>query len=183
MAEHAAGKRPCLEEDGEAGEGNAKRKRAVEGLIETEGMKKGPETLAEEAAGAAAFLHDLPSMTKRRDVLNIVHAMQRHRMHNEVQEAACRALLKLTPCVEPQEWRKVWDERGSALDSLMAEYDELAAHGVIDIVSQAMWTHVESSSVVESGCKVLGCVARCRHNEAKIAEAGGFEAIIEGTCL
>ena len=54
----------------------------------------------------------------------------------------------------------------------------LAAHGVIDAVSQAMATHACSASVVEAGCKVLRTIARSAENKVKIAEAGGIKAFL-----
>ena len=104
-----------------------------------------------------------------------------------MQEAACRALVELTPGKDTKEWRKVLKEGGSALAGLRAEYAALAAHGVIDAMVQAMATHACSASVVEAGCKVLRAMARNVDNcvkiaeadhQVKIAKAGGIEAIL-----
>jgi hypothetical protein len=149
---------------------------------EAAAMEQSPATEAEEAAGASVFLRNLPFLTERRAVRRIVLTMESHRMHREVQEAACRALAELTPCVETEteEYRNLEVEGGSALDGLIAEYDVLAAHNVIAGVLQAMSTHAVSSSVVALGCKVLRELARSKANEVKIAKAGGIEAIIAG---
>jgi hypothetical protein len=130
--------------------------------------------------GASDFLRDLQALTQQRAVREIVLAMERHRVHRQVQEEACRVLVELTPSVEDEEWRRIWDEGGSALAGLRAEYAALAAHGVINAVSQAMATHACSASVVKSGCKVLGAMARNDDNKVKIAEAGGITAIVGG---
>jgi hypothetical protein len=138
----------------------------------------GPASEAEEAAAAGVFLRNLPVLTERHAVREIVLAMESHRMHREVQEATCRSLVELTPSVANEEWYKIWGEGGSALAGLKTEYCALAAHGVIGAVSQAMTTHACSASVLEAGCKVLGAMARNDENRVKIAEAGGIEVIL-----
>ena len=127
---------------------------------------------------ASAFLRKLALLRQQGHVSEIVQAMKMHAVHRRVQEAASQALLSLTPSADGEEWNKIWEEKGAAFEVMMKTYDDLAERGVIEVLVQAMTTHLASEVVVASACKVLWLLSRSKLNKEIMADKGGIKALI-----
>ena len=126
----------------------------------------------------AKFERSIESLKSQKNIAAIVSGMKLHATHAGIQEKACEAVLELTPCVETEEWRKVRDEKGDALDSVMAKYAEFATLGVIEHLVQVLSLHMQSTSAVISTCKIIRCISRNDDNKVLIAKEGGIPLIL-----
>ena len=124
------------------------------------------------------FERSIESLKSQKDIAAIVSGMKLHTTHAGIQEKAGEAVLALMPCVEMEEWRKVRDEKGDALDSVMAKYAEFAKLGVIEHLIQVLSLHKQMTSAVISTCKIIHCISRNADNRVLIAKEGGIPLIL-----
>ena len=124
------------------------------------------------------FVRQVPLLQANKDVTALVQGMSMHQGSLPVQEAACEALLALTPSAEGQEFKSLYSDE-AAWSTMLAAYKDLATRGVIHSLVQAMTTHSNTSLVVTvCACRILRLLARLDSNRQAIAEQGGIGAVV-----